>query len=304
MSAICRILATYNATRPSTPKMDATRKITTARLCRLRDPVFLMFPKLPAELRYMIFEIAANSVAFARLMIYVEVEVRYRKSKQRCHLIFKVLNSWDKKLDNAVCNLALSKASHEARVRDNSTSLLRLSSLDVLYTSNLSDFISKIYNSRSYPDYPFLQASVRAYFDNLQHLAIPYDYLCPSDPRTKNPAWSNIKSSFACFPNLKQLDLINEAGHSIHSQIGKKYRVLEWMEGYRGKYATDYRKQRLGDSCSHGEIDEELASEDWAAFTAKTYPERRVQIRNWRGKIRLPPALPGEVMTDEGIVSR
>ncbi|PVH78742.1 hypothetical protein DL98DRAFT_590085 [Cadophora sp. DSE1049] len=317
MSAVCRILATYNATRPSTPKMDVTRKLAVARLSRLRGPSFRLFPKLPTEIRTTVFEFAALNAAQDRPIIYVEIEVEYLQAKRRCDLTFTVLNSWDKKLDAYVRDLSLSEVNRESRkeylkvfkyrvVADNgdySTSLLRLSDADVVYITNLEEFIGKIYNRQLYPRYPFAQASVKTYFDNLQHLAIPYSYLRPEDPRTENPVWSTIESSFACFPNLKRLDLINEAGYNIHTQISKKHSVLNRMEEYRDGIASDHRRLKLKDGFSQKEIDEELASEDWEQVIARTYPEMRVQVRNWRGKIRLPPTLPGEVETSDGIVS-
>ncbi|KAH7403776.1 hypothetical protein BKA64DRAFT_744315 [Cadophora sp. MPI-SDFR-AT-0126] len=316
MSAVCRILATYDATRPSTPKMEANKKLAELRLSRLEGPSFGLFPQLPTELRDLVFKFAALNAAQARPIIYVEIQVEYLPGKQRCDLTFTVLKSWDKKLDAFVRDLSLSEVNRECRkeyrkvfkyrvVADNgdySTSHLQLSDSDVVYITNLADFIDEIYNSQLYPHYPFAQASVKHYFTNLQHLAIPYNYLRPHDPETTGPVWSTIESSFACFPNLKRLDLINEAGRNIHRQIDRKHDVLNWMEEHRDEYAAVCRTQMLGEGCTRKEVEEVLASEEWAAFIAKTYPEMRVLVRNWRGMVRLPPTLPGELFTSEGII--
>ena len=164
--------------------------------------------------------------------------------------------------------------------------------------ANLDGFIGKIYNSQRYPEFPFVQNCIMRYFYNLKHLAIPYDYLRPKDPRNRGPVWSITESSFACFPNLKRLDLINEKGHHIFKQIDKKHAVLNRMEDYRDAVVRDHRKQRLQEGASLEVIEKDLASEEGVRAIDDIFPEIRVQIWSWRGKVRIPWTLPGEDDTE------
>ena len=102
----------------------------------------------------MVFDFAAHNTTKARLMIYVKVQVKRVRGQQSYRLVFKVLSSWDKKLDAAVRDLALSEVNRESRAAyskvfnyklpadngDETVSLLRLSESDLLYISEYTIF--------------------------------------------------------------------------------------------------------------------------------------------------------------------